>query len=459
MQKGFRLQKRIVCALMCIFMVSAVFGGCGQEKTPVLSANQETVQGPVSMEQAPVLEYQVPVLMPGVLVDRIGYEAAGTKVIIVRGNNLPKEFSIVDATTDEIVYTGKLEEQMYDEENSEYNSYGDFSAFTTEGTYYIGCEVVGLSYPFVIEDRLYENLMAETITELTAARKNLESGDVAEVCECVSILLLSYELFGDVYNNGMAEGAAPQFISLVKDYIIWLLAQQDSQTGAVLTDGRIDKELTAWFSAVLAKFSYTYQKFDNTYATVCLQAADRAWAYLQKEDNVPEEVMFYAATELYRATGQYEYHREVKKLGSGATLDADNKAQVLGALTYAFTKRNVDVDICADMMQVLFAEAEEIAVRAKENTYMTGSGLQDGEETILWDMILVSTIDYVITNHEYATMIEDHLHYLAGVNERAECLVTWSEKYTGGQTEGSSVAQLSGYMMMLSEILSHRQEE
>ena len=227
----------------------------------------------------------------------------------------------------------------------------------------------------------------------------------------------------------------------------------------MLTDGQVDKELTAWFSAVLAKFSYTYQKFDNTYATVCLQAADRAWNYLQKEKDVPGEAMFYAAAELYRATGQYAYHREVKNLGNGATLDADNKAQVLGALTYAFTKRNVDVDICADMMQVLFAEAEEIAVRAKENTYMTGSGLQDGEATILWDMILVSTIDYVITNHEYATMIEDHLHYLAGANERAECLVAWSEKYTGGQTEGSSVAQLSGYMMMLSEILSHRQEE
>lgn len=457
MQKRFRLQKRIVCALMCIFMVSAVFGGCGQEKTPAVSENSETVQGPISMEPAPVLDYEVPVLMPGVLVDRIGYEASDTKLMIVRGNNLPKEFSIVDATTGEVVFTGKLEEQMYDEENDEYNSYGDFSAFTAEGTYYIDCDVVGRSYPFVIEEKLYENLMAETIAELTAAGKNLESGDLAEVCECVSVLLLSYELFGDVYNNGTAEGAEPQFISLMKEYIIWLLAQQDSQTGAVLTDGQIDKELTAWFSAVLAKFSYTYQKFDNTYATVCLQAADRAWNYLQKEEDVPVETMFYAAAELYRATGQYAYHKEVKNLGSGVILDADCKAQVLGALTYAFTKRNVDVDICANMMQVLFARAEEIAVGAKENIYMTGSSLQEGEETLLWDMILVATIDYVITNHEYATMIEDHLHYLSGENEKAECLVSWSAKYDG--TEADSVDKLAGYVMMLSEILSHRQEE
>lgn len=459
MQKGFRLQNKIACVLICIFLVSAVFGGCGQENTPAVSANSETVQGPVSMEPAPVLEYEVPVLMPGVLVDRIGYEASGTKLIIVRGNNLPKEFSVVDAANGEVVFTGKLEEPMYDEENDEYNSYGDFSEFTTEGTYYIDCDVVGQSHPFVIEEKLYENLMAETIAELTAARKNLENGDVAEVCECVSVLLLSYELFGDVYNSGTADGAESQFIGLMKEYIIWLLAQQDSQTGAVLTNGQVDKELTAWLSAVLAKFSYTYQKFDSTYATVCLQAADRAWGYLQKEEDVPEEAMFYAAAELYRATGQYAYHREVKNLGGGVTLDADCKAQVFGALTYAFTKRNVDVDICAGMMQVLFAKAEEIAGGAKENIYMTGSSLQEGEGTLLWDMILVATIDYVITNHEYATMIEEHLHYLAGANERAECLINWSAKYDGTQTEADSVDKLAGYVMMLSEILSHRQEE
>ena len=72
MQKRFRLQNKIVCVLMCIFLVSAVFGGCGQEKIPDVSVNSETVQGPVSMDPAPVLEYEVPVLMPGVLIDRIG---------------------------------------------------------------------------------------------------------------------------------------------------------------------------------------------------------------------------------------------------------------------------------------------------------------------------------------------------------------------------------------------------
>ncbi|MGN0431158.1 MAG: cellulase N-terminal Ig-like domain-containing protein [Lachnospiraceae bacterium] len=458
MQKIFRLQNKIAGVLVCIFLISAVFSGCGQKEEPVAVINREPIESLVSMEEAPVLEYEVPVFLPGVLVDRIGYEAAGDKLIIVRGNHLPKEFSVIDALTGTTVFTGELEEQMYDGENGEYNSYGDFSSFTTEGTYYIVCDVVGQSYSFVIEEAFYENRMAEALTELAAVGKNLESGEILKVCEGVSVLLLSYELFGDVYDNAAAGGTQPQLISLIKEYIIWLLAQQDSQTGAVVQNGQIDKELTAWFSAVLAKFSYTYQKFDSTYATVCLQAADRAWDCLQKQEDVPAETMFYAAAELYRATGQYAYHREVKNLGSGVTLETDCKAQVLGALTYALTKRKVDVEICSDMLQALFTEAEEIAVRANENVYMTGSTLQEGEEKILWDMILVSAIDYVITNNEYATMIEEHLHYLAGENETAECLVTWSENGTGDRAEENSVVRLAGYVMMLSEILSHRQE-
>ncbi len=460
MRKGLGFKNRIAYLLVVILLGTALLSGCGEETTVTDTNTTESVAGPTSMETAPVLTYEVPSMQPGILVDRIGYESGSTKLLLVRGEKLPNTFDLVDVNSKEVVFTGKLEEPTYDEASGEYNSYGDFSAFTAEGTYYVECDMIGQSHPFVIENTLYNNLMAETLAELSVARKELESGDIGKVCECISTLLLSYELFGSVYDNDTEEGAQPQLISLIKEYVIWLLAAQDSQTGAVLYGDTVDKEQTAWLAAVLAKFSYTYQKYDNTYATVCLQAADRAWNYLKKEKDVPPEAMFYAATELYRATGQYAYHKEVKNLGTGVTLDAQNKAQVFGALTYAFTKRNVDVDICASMMKVLFAEAEDIAVRANDNFYMTGSNLEQGEDVLLWEMLLVSAIDYVITNHEYATMIEDHLHYLAGANEEAICNIRWSEKYAGdGTEEQTDVASLAQYVMMLSEILSHRQEE
>ena len=95
MQKIFRLQNKIAGVLVCIFLISAVFSGCGQKEEPVAVINREPIESLVSMEEAPVLEYEVPVFLPGVLVDRIGYEAAGDNLIIVRGNHLPKEFSVM----------------------------------------------------------------------------------------------------------------------------------------------------------------------------------------------------------------------------------------------------------------------------------------------------------------------------------------------------------------------------
>lgn len=451
-------KNRIAGIWISIFLTVAILAGCGKPVQQVLIEADEGKE-PASMEETPVLDYIKPEISAGVLTDRIGYETTGTKIIIVRGENLPKEFFIKDAGSGEVVYTGRLEEPVYDTENAEYISYGDFTDFTESGRYYAECRVVGKSYPFVVEETLYETLMEETLAELAAAIKEQDGKEIAQICEGLSIMLLSYELFDEVYEDKAAEGTETQFVSLMKEYIVWLLAQQDSQTGAICRDGEADPEGTAWFSAVLAKFSYTYQKFDSTYATVCLQAADRAWDYLQKEKEASAEAMFYAAAELYRATGQYAYHKVVKELGSDGTLKTECKAQVLGAVTYAFTKRNVNVDICADMMQVLFAEAEDIAVSAKKNPYMTKSSLKDGETAILWDMILVATIDYVITNHEYATMIETHLHYLAGVNEETVCMLTWPEQYQSNEKEEKSIFELAGYTMILSEILSHRQEE
>ena len=120
------------------------------------------------METAPVLTYEVPEMQPGILVDRIGYESAGRKLLLVRGEMLPNTFDLVDANSGEVVFTGKLEEPTYEEATGEYNSYGDFSAFTTEGTYYVDCDIIGQSYPFVIENTSGLRVLLRDSTNSTA---------------------------------------------------------------------------------------------------------------------------------------------------------------------------------------------------------------------------------------------------------------------------------------------------
>lgn len=458
------LNKKIALLLALLLFVTALFG-CGSKEDGEAVRKEAQEMGPRSMEEAPVIAYETPVVLPGILVDRKGYEADSYKTAVVRGSSLPTRFSIVNADTGEVVYTGILEQQGYDNQTKEYNSYGDFSELTEEGTYYMECDILGRSYSFTIGDTMYADLMAEAVAFLDDKRADLTKEDVLDVCQGVSVLLLSYELFAPVYEAQASEGKEPPLIGVLRSYAEWLIAMQDTQTGAVMEEETPLWEETAWISAVLAKFSYTYQKYDSVYATVCLQAADKAWKYLTEgkqqdsEQETYKEVRFYAAAELYRATGRSEYHAVVTKLGKDMIPNADDVALTFGAFTYASTKRSVSMDLCAKLTKEILDEAERIAERAKTDIFSTGSSLREESlEEVLWDVVVVSSVDYIITNHEYATLIESHLHYLAGTNESAVCHICLDGE-EGASDIGKSCMSTAEYIMMLSEILSHKQEE
>lgn len=446
---------------IALLLVLALLTGCGSAGTQeVDSVNKE-----VGLETAPVLDYEVPDMLPGILLNRIGYEPSSLKLAVVRGSSLPESFRIVEEETGKVVYTGVLEDQGYDKTSGEYISYGDFTGFTEEGTYYMECDIVGRSYPFQVTEGLYGALLEGALESLGEQRQELTAEEVQDVCMGLSVLLLSYELYGPVYEEMTDSAGVPVLIVEIQQYVEWLLTLQDTETGAIVVGEEPQIGQTAWFSAVLAKFSYTYQKFDSIYATACLQAADRAWNFLADKE-APAELLFFAATELYRAAGQYQYRQAVTKLGYELEPDADSKALVLGTLTYASTKRRVDVDLCARLTAVLFEEAEQIAQSASTNVFMVGSTPQeDGLSGFLWDMVIVSAIDYIITNHEYAMLIEKYQNFLAGENPDAYCYLyniageMISSENRTAEGIGESCEETAGYIMLLSEIMSHRQEE
>ncbi|MCH5274650.1 MAG: glycoside hydrolase family 9 protein [Lachnospiraceae bacterium] len=440
------------------FLLTAIlFSGCGfvgqTEQLPNMDTTLEW------MEQAPVLEYDVPVISPGVLVDQIGFDTVSTKTVIVRGKTLPQEFHIVDALTREVVFTGNLEKAEYVEETGEYNSYGDFTAFEQEGTYYIECDIIGCSYEFEIKEGLYEELLEHALDLLHRQRELVTAADVVDICRSLSVLLLSYELYTQVYET--EEGEIPPLMTELKNYVEELLLLQDTKSGAVMEGDVEYRTETVWVSAVLAKFSYSYQKYDSTYATVCLQAADRAWRFTEQQGEETEAALrFFAAAELYRATGQSRYYNAADRLGWDLSADRSNRALIFGILTYSSTKRRVDMELCAELMADLFAEAEQIAVEAQTDAYLIGNSVNDaGLEDIFWDTLILSVIDYIITNQEYATLIARHHNYLAGANETAGCYIPSA----GGEREllqgiTTSRFNIAGYIMLLSEMMSHGKE-
>ena len=356
--------------------------------------------------------YELPDMQPGALVSRSGYPENGRKTVIFRGKKLPGHYEIIDRTEKTVIFTGDLQDVVYNALTEEYNGYGDFSEFTTEGEYEIRCDYIGYSYPFTIEKGGLSGKLAEGIKELKGPEA-LADDEIEEACRTVSMLLLSYELYGGVYTQDADTEEA--FFAVLRNYIEWLYGKLDNS----------DYEETAWISAVLAKFSYSYQKKDSNYATSCLQAADKAWKTVSQEEDTPPELLFYAAGELYRATGQKKYARVQEEAAEKLPETVDNGAQTFGTFTYASTKRKIDVELCGKLLMVLLNRAEEIAACAKDMPYGIGSSITTGEQIqVWWEGVLIASCNYVITNNEYGTLTENYARYFEGINEEAECLYT-----------------------------------
>ncbi len=260
----------------------------------------------------------------------------------------------------------------------------------------------------------------------------------------IAIMLLAYELYGDSFTDDMgipeSENGVPDLLDEIRYEVEWLLKMQDPATGAVYSGVTIyeqgagrsgayvesgDLETARAFAMVLAKFSYLYQHYDTAYATECLKAADRAWKYaILNEDRKEGEASgwkFAAAAELYRASGQQVCHRYISEYLTGKNLEGNmDEVIFLGCVTYISTKQPVKLSLCENISKALMDKGEEISEAARDSVFMsTGNTDQEGQQELLTNMMYLTMIDHMISNHEYENMIENHLHYLMGRNEKA----------------------------------------
>lgn len=473
--------------IIVILLTILILSGCKEELPAKNTAGQTEITF-TSMEEEPILAYEVPVSMPGIVINRIGYTVGSTKVAVFCGEEMPEQFFVVDEKNQKIVYTGTLEQKAYDKLEQKYYCYGDFSALISPGSYYIEAPILGRSYGFEVGEDVYTPLFREACKQyyynrcgmtLTAqyagegahnachtgkavlqsdtsvtldvsggwhqdekGQKNVESAS-----RTIATLLLAYELYPEIFddNAGIPESGnnIPDILDEIKYEIDWLLKMQEQQTGAVYAgvsvyakDGdssskvaEIYVEPTSLeagkaFSMALAKFSYLYQNYDTEYATVCLKAADRAWKYteLNGKDKTVDEWGFAAATELYRASGQGAYNQYLVQYLREETYKTNwDETVLMGCVTYLSTKHDVNRGYCENIMNLLMEKAEEISYVAREAVYFTaGNEEQDNCGQLLLEMMNLSVVNRIISNHEYETVIENHLHYFLGRNETAQ---------------------------------------
>lgn len=440
---------------LCIFCCAALLlTGCSAGgKTGV--ENTDEIHSPQGMEESPVLDYEVPESIPHILVDQLGYKTISKKIAVLRGDVLPAEFSVYDETTGRIVMQGEVEEKGTEDGRGQLIGYADFSQLKEPGSYYIETEETGRSYTFRIDDEIYDEVIRYMIRQFSGQSGEsllLTAKAAAEACDVIMPLMLAYELHGDIFSDDMGIAESGNNVSDLVDVLVKRMNALLAAKDLIFESG--DPKAAAGYAAVMAKFSYVYKDVDPQAATVCLKLADSVWKYLEGlEDPRGAEARFMAACELYRASGQSKYHTYIKEYAEeNDVIDIRLKEIFYGAVAYISTKQNVEIELCEQFMKVMMEEAEDISARSRSSSYLVW--LEDGRAELMREMSVLTVVDYIIANHEYATVIENHLHYFLGRNEEAVSYVEgFGENGEGGGlfSDPDSLYEAAVFLFMLSE--------
>ncbi len=415
--------RRIVLPGLCL--AAFLCAGCNFSSSGMPDSEGGRIN---SMESTPVVDYVVPRLVPNVLVDAAGYRLGGYKRAAVKGKRLPRTFNLVDAHSGEIVFTGVLERGEYNAEQDLYSAYADFHEWEREGSYYLECEYVGRSYTFVLEEGLYDKLFAEACQELITA-----CTEQRVALEDINRILLAYEWYGDVFADDNGD-TIPDTLEAVADWI--------EATG----EQPVAEGQEASYAAVLARFSYLYQKYDRQFATECLKRA--SVVFDQTQSTMQEDAeSFHALTELYRATGLYTYRSRIEAYRTyfeNHTGFDEADGYLYGAMTYINTRQPVDRELCKIFMDSIMEQGETISELYGEMIHPV-TAHNNGAKDLLRHAWELACANYVMNNYQYNHVMEEFLHYLRGRN-------ALPVDFYAGETEEK--ASISEYLLLLTQLVA-----
>lgn len=417
------------------------------------------------------LSYEVPESKPDILVNQLGYQPDSNKTAIFRGDDIGEVFTVRNADTGEIVYTGEVKKKGYDELYEEYDSYGVFTEVKTPGEYYVQMDSIGESYRFGIRENLYYPLLEQACLQFYESRtmqitgkegtgegwQMAEKGRNREITAYRSIinLLLAYEVFPEVYTDGTkipeSGNGIPDILDECRYEIDWLLEQAQTtpdENGTVC----------AYRAAALAKFAYLYKSVDSAYAGQCLRMAESAWKSAGKDLTVEEDLLSVAAAEMYRLTGSGQYKNVITLYLEQAVKEPGflTKSGFYSGLTYLNTKSKVDTVLCNKVIKKMMEEAEDISEKSRQQNYMVYSEKEASDtEALLTEMLHLSIVNHIITNHEYNTVIENHFHYLLGRNPEG---ISYIGDVGSAHLEGTDIFsdhwQNSAFIFMVSALVN-----
>lgn len=442
-----------------------------------------------------------------IVLNQLGYLPDDTKKVVFRGENVDKEFKVVSIDTNEVVYTGEISEGKENELAGEIDYIGDLSSLTKEGTYKIVTENLGESYEFKIGKDVYKDALKDAVrffymqrcaelpeeyagkwahkechTSLAKIYGTDETIDVSggwhdagdfgryvvatstTVADIIQAYNSNQEIFGDDTNIPESGNGIPDILDEVKGQIEWLFKMQNKDNGGVyhkvtcasfpgnimpeeetgqLIVTPISTTATGDFAGVMAMAYDTFKYIDADLANKCLEAAEKAWDYLDDKPNTPvnnpdgivtgayedsndKDERYWAAAQLFKATGKEKYNEKIKEYVS-ENVESGYGWQSVGSYgneAYLAAKNN-DKDTVAKIKKAILKEADGIVKTSKADPYGTGDYYYwGGNMGILHDASLLSEANKISPNEDYVNFAKEHINYCFGKNANAKSFLT-----------------------------------
>lgn len=305
-------------------------------------------------------------------------------------------------------------------------------------------------------------------------------------------MLTGYEQNPEKYNfdnNGIPESGngVSDFLDEVRYEVEWMLKMQNREEGdflgalpymvnsttyaTAMPQSRLYPQLiydyssisTAAFAASMAQASRVFKEIDPKLSEKCLEGAELAWSFLEKNGLYPEggyirpfgtqtggyassaepnsddtDDRLWAAAELFAATGKEVYHNYVKEGLKDMTVFSGSLAwsDTLGFahLRYALTERdNVDAALQAKVRDLFYKKCDELLnisqtdgfrTTLTPNDYFWGS---NGELLMRGTLLIYG---YELTGKaEYYSAALSQLNYILGLNGHNISFVTGTGTY------------------------------
>ena len=394
-----------VAAVLAAGLLSAgavALSGCGivsEDGTPFTKAGAVAEQAVGSMEESPLLEYEMPGMQPSIVIGDGGFSELEVKYAWIKCHELPELFMVRDASTGENVYIGRPESVKPLEKGEGYKAKIEFAPVSEDGTYYLTADGLGCSYEFTVSSTQYQDLFW-SFMENECERCRSGEATAEEVYMC----LYSYERYKEVLYDLRED--PPDVPGAVKDWIA--SADFDNTSG----------EEHYIKIAILSKFARNYSKTDEALSKSCI---DKAAAMYRKNEacDTDEKIKatFLAASELYKTTGEEEYSKKITDMYEylDECEDLHSSRYILyGSMTYMTTKYWVDKTTCDMLISKLLYRARDIG----DDKFITDpeTASYDNSESFLICAQQLAVMNYVLDGYEYNEIIMNILHYLKGRN-------------------------------------------